>query len=667
MHHGDLRARFLTEGRLIGVLIRMPDGSIVHRLDNEGTLHPAEVDAAAVRQDNDDHVHWWDQSLFDNLEQGWPHPAAHVGAPLLLLEPYSTSLYASYWNFEKAVAKSLDTEVFPSFMLPPSGIELPCLPYLLAGRAMVPKKGTDDMRQVVNHSQAQEVTGHRFATSTSSRLPPPAKGDPAIRPPQALSYNERILKVKPVGPQMEMSKGADIAHNAFVLISFGFEVVLITFDAKGYFHCFKVSNKRATEQGLITRNGLSVSCALDMGLTDAPENSGGMSDFISMAVGLALDLILRSHPLIANNKRACAYRREREALFGVGSMQTWWATVEMYSDDLTITTLMELEHLIADVVNDKGDLYGLQWHVEKYGRNAHIGYSYNFAAGLDGRQHIRREKLDHYADHCVAVANMKFATDQEVDQVLGQLNHAASVETGIKQHVGALNTARHMRTKLRKHLTPISATIARDLLAAAAIMRLDQGLPLLCEYRWPSAHALSTVSMRCDACLNEGWNGFGAWFIVPNPTGTISIYALFSEWTEEEQRALGHNTPGAEALGVLISARVFDREGWQLPHHTDLLALTDSETTASKFATVRLGSRLMDTVRDQWLRSAALRSISTVCDHLPREFNVGSDLLSKNCWHMFADTLKAAGLPPPTLVNIHPHDRDTAFALKSLG
>ena len=44
-----------------------------------------------------------------------------------------------------------------------------------------------------------------------------------------------------------------------------------------------------------------------------------------------------------------------------------------------------------------------------------------------------------------------------------------------------------------------------------------------------------------------------------------------------------------------------------------------------------------------------------------------SDLLSKNCWHMFADTLKAAGLPPPTLVNIHPHDRDTAFALKSLG
>ena len=112
-----------------------------------------------------------------------------------------------------------------------------------------------------------------------------------------LSYNERILRVKPVGPKMEMSKGADIAHNAYILLSYGFKVVLVTYDAKGYFHCFMVSNKRSTEQGLITRHGLSVSCALDMGLTDAPEESGGMSDFISMAVGLALDQILRTHPL----------------------------------------------------------------------------------------------------------------------------------------------------------------------------------------------------------------------------------------------------------------------------------------------------------------------------------------------------------------------------------
>ena len=73
---------------------------------------------------------------------------------MLSLAPYSASLYESYWDFEKAVTKSLDTTIFSSFMLPPSGEHLPCLPYILADRAMIPKKGTEDMRQVVNHSLA---------------------------------------------------------------------------------------------------------------------------------------------------------------------------------------------------------------------------------------------------------------------------------------------------------------------------------------------------------------------------------------------------------------------------------------------------------------------------------------------------------------------------------
>jgi len=46
---------------------------------------------------------------------------------------------------------------------------------------------------------------------------------------------------------------------------------------------------------------------------------------------------------------------------------------------------------------------------------------------------------------------------------------------------------------------------------------------------------------------------------------------------------------------------------------------------------------------------------------------VGSDLLSKNSWQMFVDTLAAAGLPTPTRVLIHPDDRSTVFALGSLG
>ena len=477
------------------------------------------------------------------------------------------------------------------------------------------KKNTEEMRQVVNHSKSQ--LHQQLRRWHDGEQAPSTKLDP-------LSYNERILAVKPVGPKMEMSKGADVAHNAFILMAYDLDIVLITYDAKGFFHCFKVSLKRCTEQGLITRYGLSVSCALDMGLTDAPENSGGMSDFIRMAVGLALDQILRTHPLVTNNPKACAYRKQREEQFGVGSEHTWWAATEQYSDDLTITTLQGLEGIVDTVVHGKGTVYNLQWHIEKYGLNAHIGYRYDFSRGIQGTQHINKSKLEAYAAFCDKVALMTFIPHKLVDRLLGEINHAASVETELKQHVGALNRARHVKTRLNKDITPNSEGIRYDLRCAAAIMRTDRGLPLLCEWRWPDAHAITTISLRSDACLNEGWNGFGAWFIVPRATGVIDIFAIFDEWSELEQLQLGHNTPAAEALGVSISAKVCDREGWAQPHHLDLLALSDSETTAMKFAAVKMGSRLMDTIRDDWLVGTANRRLATTCDHLPREFNASS-------------------------------------------
>jgi len=160
MHHGDLRSRFLTKGQLVGVLIRQPDGSIIHRHDNDKTLHPAEVNPVAVRHDNDENVHWWDQSLFDNLDQGWPHPRAHHNTPLLMIQPYATSLYASYWNFERAIDKTLDKSIFPSFMLPPCGAELPCLPYIVADRAMIArhKVATGSYSTIGSHTLRSEYS-----------------------------------------------------------------------------------------------------------------------------------------------------------------------------------------------------------------------------------------------------------------------------------------------------------------------------------------------------------------------------------------------------------------------------------------------------------------------------------------------------------------------------
>ena len=59
---------------------------------------------------------------------------------------------------------------------------------------------------------------------------------------------------------------------------------------------------------------------------------------------------------------------------------------------------------------------------------------------------------------------------------------------------------------------------------ATAILRADAGLPLLCECRWPDEHATSTISMRGDACLNEGL-GAGWW-----PYNTVNPQLSYTIW-----------------------------------------------------------------------------------------------------------------------------------------
>jgi hypothetical protein len=222
------------------------------------------------------------------------------------------------------------------------------------------------------------------------------------------------------------------------------------------------------------------------------------------------------------------------------------------------------------------------------------------------------------------------------------------------------------RSRLRREVTHISKEIKQDLRIAAQRLRTDTGLPLMCAYAWPDHSAPTTITMRADACLNEGWNGFGFWFVIPAAPGVIppvSIIAAFDEWTAVEQAALGHNTPAAEALGLLIGHRLCARVQPWTPLHQDLLVLTDSETSAQKFGALRMGSKLMDAIRDAWLQVDASIPLVGVCDYLPRDFNVGADLLSKNRWDLFCATLAEANLPPPTRICIHVNDRDTSALL----
>ena len=123
----------------------------------------------------------------------------------------------------------------------------------------------------------------------------------------------------------------------------------------------------------------------------------------------------------------------------------------------------------------------------------------------------------------------------------------------------------------------------------------------------------------------------------------------------------GRNIAAAEAACVFIGDRVLETYQWCDTHHCDVLQLTDSLTTFMKFSSLRVGSHAMDCLRNKWLQSCTSRAIPTTCDYIPREFNVGSDLLSKGDWTLFCAVLLEAGLPAPTLVHINESDRDISF------
>ena len=665
LFHSHLNSRLLSNGRdggvkgkLHGMLFRRQDGKIVHRRSNDPPPHHCHVDAVKVRELDANCVNSWNRSMFDNLDQGWTHDDSHSTDVLATFKQYPGSLYSSYWNFQAAVVKTIDPQGFPHCM-PPPVMDLPCLPYMVADRAMIPKKDTAAMRQIVNHSLEQGLK--KWAARACN-----AVAAKAIK--EERSYNDRIKAVQKLlhGPHMQLSKGADVGHNAYILLSYELVIVLITYDASGYFHCFKVGGLRCSEQGVVTVWGLTYSASLDMGVTDAPDCSGQMSNFIRHAVGLALDQILRTHPAIANNKNACIYRAEREAIFGVGSEHTWWAAPSQYSDDLTVTSLEGTSDAVHTVVMKLGGIIGLRWHIEKYGVNMHIGYAFDFCSVEHGTQHVRAEKLLAYIEHCTEVKSKDFEHNKSIDSLLGQLGHAASTNVEIKQHTARLTAARNLKISgLTREVTHITAGIKQDLEEVVTIMQSDVGLPLLCDFYWPDHGADSTITIRTDACLNEGWNGFGIWIIIPSGAEQPpAIIAMLSEWTTTEQAALGHNTPAAEAIGLLVAHRVVRRRKLWSDHHKDLLALTDSETSSMKLGTLRMGSTLMDAIRDAWLEVDADIPLNGVCDYIPRDYNVGSDLLSKNRWDLFCETLRAAGLPAPTLVNIHAEDRDVSTLLR---
>jgi hypothetical protein len=97
------------------------------------------------------------------------------------------------------------------------------------------------------------------------------------------------------------------------------------------------------------------------------------------------------------------------------------------------------------------------------------------------------------------------------------------------------------------------------------------------------------------------------------------------------------------------------------PHHTDLLELTDSLVAEIKYNKLSYGNPMIERSRLRWEKVSVFDPFFASIDYIPREWNVGGDLLSKGHWDTFVLVCAAAGLPEPIRIYLTPEQRDISY------
>jgi len=521
---------------------------------------------------------------------------------------------------------------------------LKSFPFAVALRSMVAKPGVDEWRQVVNHTACVEDSiGPKNGRTSGSSL------------------NERIKHEMRHDPNLEMTKGADLGFVVSVFHDAEFETIIVTNDANHYFHAFPSDNRTAFEQGTLTTMGPTISHVLDMGRTDSGLNTGQVSDLNATLVGEKIDTVIQSwissgrvDPLIVQ------YRLMRESIYGTGSKQAWIAYPMQFSDDIVVVAIQMrgIHDLILDCVNFIGDMMGTKWEEDKYGSNIHIGYEFRHTS-LVPTQHIKPSKVFEYTEKWSRFITSDFHTHTSRDEIAGQMNHASTIHINIKPLTKSVIKARHVKVSgMKQPMFKINIKVKDDIAEAVRILARNQGIPMMCTTFKPQHWQANVITQRGDACLNEsdGYNGFGCWWFIPDQPQP-RIVAIMDKWTEAEELILGRNIPAAEAITTLIGGRTLIELGGT-ESYDHYLTYTDSETTYVKFNSMKMGSNELDTIRDAWLsQNEALKPLATI-DYTPREFNVLSDLLSKNKWEAFRQCILLMGLPKPEKLEIPLAARD---------
>ena len=668
-------------------LLEMEDGTITEVLPRARPLLPGAVNrnADAIRTKLQQRHPWLDASLPEFLELGFPHDSHDTSFAIMLMAS-GQEFHRHIIHWVNAYIKEREKTYLNAFTHRTRSTPPAMGGAVVVKRGMTPKPNGIDWRPTNNHT-APYSDDADIVPDAIKGGPTPAGDDlltvpadlPTVRNEKGQPYsaNERIRLTMSMYPPIQYPTPADIGLAACIYLAFAIRMVFRSYDIGSCFHCKSVEPRRAAESIFIEdaigpqmKDGLRKSNILDYGYLDSADISGRVTDIIPNIVDRELNHLVLSEITRKMTPQEIEYRNERGALFGLDSSHNSLSKSAIYVDDL--------ENLHPEGYTDKcdefvltlGEEMGYTWVIDKKGDGSYIGFTFKVKQFENSRIHLRKEKCERYSDACSEMSTKKATTVETLQSRAGQLDHAAQAELDLKPLLAPFHAVMHMNPETLRFKNPdyrpVTPALAHSCRTAVPILKASKGLPLFCDIRRPYHYENSTITQRTDASLpgpteTSTYNGFGGWFLSRNPDGKIVIHAFFGEWSKEEKEKFGSCIAAAEGATVVFGSILAKASKLMLAHHTDLLQLTDSLVAEMKYNKISYGNAMIERSRQAWELHSNFDPFCVSLDYIPREWNVGGDLLSKGHWDTFCAVCVEAGLPMPILIKLTPEQRDISY------
>ena len=508
--------------------------------------------------------------------------------------------------------------------------------------------------------------------------PKPEPQQPPTRNSKGLPCSTNQMIASTIGwyPALQYPTPADIGLSACIYLAWNIKMVFRNYDIRHCFHNMALCPERAAQSLIIEdklaptmEDGARASNIADYGYADAADLSGRCTDPLPMILDRELNEHITSEITRELTPEERAFRHARGKLFNLDSNQCFLSSSVIYVDDLGNLHPEGYTEQADTTVLSIGARFGFEWKIDKNGDMSFIGYEFKIDNFDDSGMRIKKDKSDAYATRCESLATRKATVLEVLEQRIGELGHAAQAELDIKPLMGPFYACQFINAEALRYdnldLRPVTTSLISAISEIVPILKASKGLPLFCDIRRPWHYDFSTLTQRTDASLpslteTETYNGFGGWFLSQNADGTMTVHAFYGEWTAEEKVKFGGCIAAAEGVTVTFGSILTVSHKIMQKHHKDLLQLTDSLVAETKFNKLSYGNEMIERARLKWQYWSDIIDFASL-DFIPREWNVGGDLLSKGQWDAFVTVCAEAGLPVPIRIYLTPEQRDVSY------